>query len=132
MCRLEIELLCDYPQWWRYNVYVMVVGFEQEGGEATFDHLVDEVWPAGSGEHSAPPDGYPSPRRIALKTRPCKFADLYIYIVANTFPATDSVRDWPPFAAELRVSADGKPIERITLGVDQLGGLTVAGHRVCC
>lgn len=128
--RYAIELLCDYPEWWRYNVYIMAVGFTEEGGTGTFNNLVDKVYDVGcGGEPRSAPAGYPSPRIVKLNTQECAFVEIYIYVVANTFPSTDIISDWPPFPATLRVSANGMPVDERTYEVNQWGGLTVAAHR---
>lgn len=116
------ELLCDYPQWWRYNVYIMAVGYAEEGGAGVFNNLVDKAGETVSDEHA--------PRRILLMTEPCAFLDLYIYIVANTPPPSDSIHESPPFPATLRIMADGEPLSEQILDVDQLGGLALVAQRV--
>ena len=126
--RYSIELLCDYPEWWRYNVYIMAVGFREEGGPATFNNLVDKVAETGS-QLRAAPEGYRSPRIVRLDTQECAFVDIYIYIVANSFPATDAISDWPPFPITMRVVTNGMPVEEKTWEVNQWGGLTVVAHR---
>ncbi len=127
--RYSIELLCDYPEWWRYNVYIMAVGFGEPGGSGTFNNFVDKVAETGS-QLRAAPEGYPSPRVIRLDTQECEFVDIYVYVVANSFPATDAISDWPPFPVTLRVAANGIPVEEKTYEVNQWGGLTVVAHRV--
>jgi hypothetical protein len=128
----HVELLCDYPEWWRYNVYVMAVGFPRAGGAGTFNNLVDKVCDANHGAvpRTRPPEGYTTPRRIALTTAPCAYIDLYLYVVANTFPATDVVGQWPPFPVTLVTTASGMPVDRLTCEVNQWGGLTLVAHRV--
>ncbi len=126
--RYSIELLCDYPEWWRYNVYIMAVGFGEEGGPGTFNNLVDKVAETGS-QLRAVPEGYPTPRVIKLNTQECAFVDIYVYVVANSFPATDAISEWPPFPMTLRVMANGMPVEEKIYHVNQWGGLTVVAHR---
>jgi hypothetical protein len=127
--RYAIELLCDYPEWWRYNVYIMAVGFDVDGRQSTINNLVDKVADIGSQQRKIP-DDYPTPRVIRLDTQECAFVDIYIYIVANSFPATDVIGDWPPFPATMRVSANGMPVEEKNYEINQWGGLTIAAHRV--
>ena len=130
--RYLIELQCDYEQWWRYNVYIMAVGFDEEGGHGTFNNLVNKVWDAnfGGDPRTSPPARYETPRKISLTTQQCAFVDVYIYVVANTFPMTDAISEWPPFPVTLRVTADGRRIEEKTYEVNQWGGLTVVAQRV--
>ncbi|MCL2560761.1 MAG: hypothetical protein FWE10_00350 [Rikenellaceae bacterium] len=129
--KYTVELLCDYPEWWRYNVYIMAVGFDEEGGAATFNNLTDKVYETGgTARHAAPPDDYAMPRILRIETQECAFADIYIYVVANAFPATAVIGEWPPFPVELRVSTDGTAVSEHVYEVNQWGGLTVAGLRV--
>lgn len=126
-----IELLCDYPEWWRYNIYIMAVGFDEEGGSGTFNNLVDKLYDAAyGGEQRTAPEGFAMPRAVRLETQECAFVDIYIYIVANTFPATEVISEWPPFPVTLRVTANGMPVEEKVYEVNQWGGLTVVAHRV--
>ncbi|MDL2320634.1 hypothetical protein LJC45_05840 [Alistipes sp. OttesenSCG-928-B03] len=126
-----VELLCDYPEWWRYNVYIMAVGFDADGENAVFTNLIDKVYDAayGGAPRTMPAD-YKTPRVISLTTAPCAYADIYVYVVANTFPASEVIGDSPSFDAELRVSADGTCIDQSTWEVNQWGGLTIVARRV--
>lgn len=131
--RFTIELLCDYPDWWRYNIYIMAVGSDDETGtlNRTFNNFVDKVCETNhSGQPRSAPEGFAMPRVVKFETQECAYLDLYIYIVANTFPPTDRIGEWPPFPVTLRVSTGGIPVEIHTYEVNQWGGLTVAGYRV--
>ena len=126
-----VELLCDYPQWWRYNIFMMAVGYDRDGNTVSFNNLIDKVYDAdyGSGVRTEPA-GYPTPRTARLESDPCAYADLYVYVVANTFPLSAAIADSPPFEAVLRISGGGL-IEERRCEVNQWGGLTVVAHRVC-
>ncbi len=115
----HIELLCDHPEWWRYDVFVMVAGYDREGGEGRFSNLIDKA--------SGP---CPTPRVIVLDTEPCALADIYIYVVPNSPASTDIVREHPPFPVTLRVTAGKRLIDEQTYYVNQFGGLSVVAHRV--
>lgn len=108
----------------------MAVGFDEEGGAGTFNNFVDKVYDTGYvGPPRSAPEGFAMPRTVKFETQECAFIDLYIYIVANTFPATDRIGDWPPFPVTLRVSTGGIPVLIDSYQVNQWGGLTVAGLR---
>jgi hypothetical protein len=67
-----------------------------------------------------------------LETPPCDHADLYLYVIAREFPASDIIAKSPPFDIELLVSTapaapdhrDSKP-SVTTYPVNQWGGLSV-------
>lgn len=129
--KYKVELLCDYPEWWRYNVYMMVVGFDSGGNNAVFNNFIDKVYDANyGGEPRQAPAGYVTPREIALVTGECACIEIYIYVVANTFPQSAVISESPSFDARLRVSADGRVLKEKIYEVNQWGGLTIVAERV--
>lgn len=129
--RYRIELLCDYPEWWRYNVYIMAVGFDQNGGLGTFNNLVDKVYDVNFNTQTrSRPADYKSPRIIELTTQECAFVEIYVYVVTNTFPTSEVIGDSPSFTATLRVSANNMVLDQTPYTVNQWGGLTIVAHHV--
>lgn len=129
--KYKVELLCDYPEWWRYNVYMMVVGFDREGNNAVFNNFVDKVYDANyGGDPREMPDDYVTPRDISLITDECAYIEIYIYVVANTFPQSDIISDSPSFDAILSVSAEGRVLKEKAYEVNQWGGLTIVAEKV--
>ena len=52
-------------------------------------------------------------------------ADAYVYVIANTFPDSDIIRESPPFDITLNYTIDGNAPVTNTYKVNQWGGLTV-------
>lgn len=129
--KYKVELLCDYPEWWRYNVYMMVVGFDSEGNNAVFNNLIDKIYDANyRGDLREAPADYTISRDISLITSECAYVEIYIYVVANTFPQSDVISDSPSFDARLRVSAEGRVLKDKIYEVNQWGGLTIVAEKV--
>lgn len=125
-----VELVCGYPQWWRFNLYMMVVSCDSQGNTLSFKNFTDRVYDVEYGARRESPKGYdPSARKAMIESDPCHHIEVYVYAVTNTFPDSESIKDSPPFDATLSVSADGVLIAREDYEVNQWGGLTIAGRR---
>ncbi len=126
-----VELFCDYSQWWRYNLYVVVIGYDHNGERVCYRNLVDRVYDiAEVGVTRSAPADYDPLRPVKLESGPCAYADVYLYVVPNTFPDSEFIKDSPAFNLVLQVSAGGRVLERSEHQVNQWGGLTVVAHRI--
>lgn len=131
LTQYRIELLCAAPQWWNFNIYVMAVCCDEQGNRIAFNNLEDRVRDIGYGSGDIVAEAAPTGERVVtMTTDPCAYAELYVYVVANTLPPSRVIRDTPPFPLTLRTSADGVLLEETEYGVNQLGGLTIVAHRV--
>jgi hypothetical protein len=100
--------------------------FDAEGKISDYLTLTDKVYEPGDGsEVRTAPTGYYAVRPLALETPPCDHAEIYVYVIANTFPASDVIAKSPPFEIELATSIDGAKPESHLYKVNQWGGLTV-------
>jgi hypothetical protein len=105
MKSFRVEVRSAFPEWDRYTVHMTAVCFDA-GGEMT-----DYVNLADGG--------------TVLETPPCDHADLYLYVIAREFPASEVISVSPPFDVELSISADGGAPKITTYAVNQWGGLSV-------
>ncbi len=105
MNSFRIEVRSAFPEWDRYAVYMTAVCFGSEGGMVDYVNLTD--------------------KGTALETPPCDHADLYLYVIAREFPASDVIAASPPFEIELLVSTNGTPPKTTHYAVNQWGGLSV-------
>ncbi len=103
----RIEVRSEFPEWGRYSVYMSAVCYDSGGG------MIDYVNLAGGGE-------------AMLETPPCDHADLYLYVIAREFPASDVIAASPPFGIEVVVSPSGDTPPRVVpCRVNQWGGLSL-------
>lgn len=105
MKTIRAQVRTAFPEWNRYDVYITAVCFDAEGQMTDYVNLAD--------------------KGAVLETAPCDHADIYLYVIAREFPASDVISQSPPFEIELVISIhDGEP--RITTyAVNQWGGLSV-------
>ncbi len=105
MKSFRIEVRSAFSEWDRYTVYVTAVCFDADGKMTDYVNITD--------------------KNKALETAPCDHADLYLYVIAKEFPASDVISASPPFEIEVVTSADGgKPAVK-NYSVNQWGGLSV-------
>ena len=122
----KAEVKCSYPEWWRYNVFMTAACFDAGDRISDYLTLTDKVYEPGDGsEVRTSPAGYDPVRPLVLQTPPCDHADVYVYVIANTFPVSASIKDSPPFEIELLASAGGGRPGTTVYKVNQWGGLTL-------
>ncbi len=127
----RVRLLCDYEQWWRYNIFMTVVEFDAEGHLTGYRNFIDRVYEVDDGDDDrTAPEGYTNDRGAEITTEPCQRIEIYLYVITNTFPVSAVIRDSPPFPARLVVERDGKTVVDRQWEVNQWGGLTLVGFPV--
>lgn len=108
----KISVRSDFPEWSRYNVYMTAVCFDAQNNTTDYVNTTRE----------SPADNTP----LTLTTPPCARADLYLYVVAREFPASDSIASSPPFPIEVLITENaGATTTKTTHEVNQWGGLSI-------
>ena len=105
MKSFRVEVRCAFPEWDRYTVYMTAVCFGADGAMTDYVNLTD--------------------KNAALETPPCERADLYLYVIAREFPASDVVAASPPFEIEVVTFSNGGTPKTTSYPVNQWGGLSV-------
>ena len=124
--RYEIALRSDYPEWWRYNVFITVACYDANGEMTEYLNPTDKVYEVSADNRfTNPPADYDPQRPLRIATPPTSHIETYIYIIANTFPLSDEIRLSPPFAVRLTVDRNGETIIDSSHEVNQWGGLTL-------
>lgn len=100
MKSFRVEVRSAFPEWNRYAVYMTAVCFDADGAMVDYVNLTD--------------------KDAVLETPPCESADLYLYVIAREFPASDIIAASPPFDIDVVVDGAAK-----TYSVNQWGGLSV-------
>lgn len=128
--KYDVELSCNVHDWWRFNIFIIVVGYDEHGEKISFNDLSERIYEL---EYGGPvreaPVGYDDNRIVRLSSGECRYADIYIYAVANTLPASELIKDTLPFPAQLKVTAGGKTIIDREYSVNPWGGLTIVALR---
>ncbi|MDR0907311.1 MAG: hypothetical protein LBM63_01670 [Rikenellaceae bacterium] len=120
------EVRSRFAEWWRYNVFMTVACYDEGGQTSDYLNLADKVYETGDGtEARTAPADYNPARPLVLETPPCHHAELFVYVIANTFPSSTTIKDSPPFELEVLSSAGGeKPVSTL-YPVNQWGGLAL-------
>ncbi len=105
MKSFSVEVRSTFPEWDRYAVYMTAVCFGSGGEMIDYVNLTD--------------------KSATLVTPPCDHADLYLYVIAREFPASDVIAASPPFEIDLYIQVDGAPIKTTSYPVNQWGGLSL-------
>lgn len=122
--------MCEYPEWWRFNIYIIVAGYDIAGNRVSFDNFTDKVYEIGFGtDRRQPPVDYNPLRPVGLAVGPCEYVEVYVYVVVNTFPDSAAIKDSPPFEAVLKVMPEGGEAQERSYDVNQWGGLTVVAEK---
>jgi hypothetical protein len=120
------EVRSVFPEWWRYNVFMTVACYDSVGQIVDYLTITDKVYEPGDGtEIRTVPTDYNPVRPLALETPPCDHAELFVYVIANTFPTSQVIKDSPPFEIEVWTSAGGEKPRSTSYLVNQWGGLTL-------
>lgn len=121
---IKIDIKSGYEQWWRYNVYVSAASF-RNGERITYRSLTDIVYPLeGGDEVRLCPANYNPQRPIHLEVEAGDSLELFAYVIPNTMPADDAIRQSPPFKMKLKVK--GAYINHSEeFSVNQWGGVSV-------
>lgn len=109
---------------------MIVAGYDNTGNRVSFDNYVDRVYELefGTGRRTAPED-YNKKRPVKIISELCLYIEVYIYIVVNTFPDSEMIKDSPPFKATLKVTPQGGKPEERSYEVNQWGGMTVTAEK---
>lgn len=117
----SITLTTDFEEWERYNVFMMGSCRSANGAQSDYVHLTSQGSVNGNSFTPSPA----SRRTLTLETPVCATFDLYIYIVANTLPASRIIGQCPPFEVQVRICAGDREVYAKPHTVNQWGGSTI-------
>jgi hypothetical protein len=92
-----------------------------DGSDNGFIHLISKGATNGNSFTPSPA----ARRRLQLDTTACVGFDLYIYIVANTLPASRIISQCPPFEVQVTISNGVNEVYAKSHTVNQWGGSTI-------
>lgn len=117
----SISLTTDFEEWERYNVFMMGTCRSTDGAQSDYVHLTSKGSANGNSFTPSPA----SRRTLTLETPASATFNLYIYIVANTLPASRIIGQCPPFEVQVRICTDGREVYAKPHLVNQWGGSTI-------
>lgn len=130
MTKYEVEFSCSDRDFWRFNLFMIVVGYDESGERVSFEDYTERIYELEYGvEVRLPPPGYDTNRRVGIISGKCAYVEIYIYAVANTLPASEVIRDTPSFPARLTVIAGQETVIDKEYTVNPWGGLTIVAEK---
>ena len=117
----SITLTTNFNEWERYNVFMLGECRAADGSKNGFIHLISRG--STNGNSFAPSPA--ARRRLQLDTPDCVAFDLYIYIVANTLPASRIISQCPPFEVQVTIADSTNKVYAKSHSVNQWGGSTI-------
>lgn len=117
----SIHLTTDFGEWSRYNVFMMGRCHTGDGTEGDYIHLISR----GNTDGNTFTPSTDARRHLTLDTTPCAEFELYIYIVANTLPASRIISQSPPFEVEVTIRTPEGEVYAKPHTVNQWGGATI-------
>lgn len=120
----QIELHCNHPDWWRFNVVMTARGLDPAGTAVGFFSISDQIAPI-DGEIHSKPTNYPTERTTRLTCTPCHRLELYLYVLPHRLPEENTLEHTPSFEAELRILEGHTCQHTQKIEVNPWGGTTL-------
>ena len=128
--KYNIKITSNYDEWWRYNIFLTAVGYDEEGKVISYKSMTDRPYEI-NGTDEIRTNPIEGERVIELDSQDLVFrAELYLYVITNTYPQTPIIREWPPFKMNLHVEINGEIVEQSEHEVNQWGGTTLIGYKL--
>ena len=126
----KIKISSNYEEWWRYNIFLTTVGYDEMDQVIFYKSITDRPYEiTGDDEYRSNP--LEGERLIELNCSDLAYrAELYLYVITNTYPQTPIIREWPPFKMTLQVEINGEIAEQSDHEVNQWGGTTLIGYKL--
>lgn len=122
---IKIGISSTFGEWWRYNIYVSAVCYDEADKVCEYKNLVDKVYDLGTGAElrNAPADYNPK-RPLTLSTDACTRAEVFLYVIPNTMPADNNIRTSPPFKIKVHITKNSST-EVKEFEINQWGGASL-------
>lgn len=120
----RVELRCDHPEWWRFNVVMTAQGLDEPESPSAYFAISDTIAPVDGEEHFKPAD-YPAERCSCLECGPCHEFEFYLYILPHSLPDENDVDNTPSFEAELTILSGRSRLYQRQVEVNRWGGATL-------
>lgn len=126
----KIKITSNYEEWWRYNIFLTVVGYDESESIAFYKSMTDRPYEiSDDDEPRSNPFGDERIIELDCEGSVCR-VELYLYVIMNTSPQTTIIREWPPFKMDLNVEMNGSTVEQSEHEVNQWGGTTLIGYKL--
>lgn len=116
----DIIFSTDFPDWSRYDVFMMAACRDEAGKQTDFVNLVSR-----GGANNEVAAASSARRKLKMTAPSCASFELYIYIVSATLPVSTLIEQHPPFEGRLRILDGQKALFDRPYEINQWGGATI-------
>ena len=126
----KIKISSDYDEWWRYNIFLTIVGYDTQEQVISYKSITDRPYEI-NGTDEVRTNPLESERIVELEsTDLVARAEIYLYVITNTYPQTTTIREWPPFDMTLQIEINSTIVEQSKHEVNQWGGTTLIAYKL--
>ena len=120
----SVELNSSFAELWRYNIAIVVAGFDADGEQLEVKSKQSHIADVGANLKGAP-EGYSRRRSLSVETSPCESVEVLIYIIPHTLPSVKDIADAEQFNIHIKVSKGGQTLHDAKHLVNQWAGDSV-------
>ncbi len=117
----SVALNSSFAELWRYNIAVVVAGFDADGEQLEVKSAQSHIADVGANLKVAP-EGYNRHRSLSVVSVPCESVEVLIYIIPHTLPSAKDIADAKPFNIHVTVSRGELSIHDAQHSVNQWSG----------
>lgn len=117
----SVALNSSFAELWRYNIAVVVAGFDADGEQLEVKSAQSHIADVGANLKVAP-EGYNRHRSLSVVSVPCESVEVLIYIIPHTLPSAKDIADAKPFNIHVTVSRSERSIHDAQHSVNQWSG----------
>lgn len=121
----HIEVNCQDPHWWHYNVAFTCGCFDAEENRTGFASAESHIANVGTRFDVPPKEAAMKHRKIELDTPACHHIRLYLYIIPHTLPEDNSIEAGAPFDIEVKFSYNGKHLRSRHYSINRWSGASL-------
>lgn len=120
----SVALNSSFAELWRYNIAVVVAGFDADGEQLEVKSAQSHIADVGANLKVAP-EGYNRHRSLSVVSVPCESVEVLIYIIPHTLPLAKDIADAEQFNIHIKVSKGGQTLHDAKHLVNQWAGDSV-------
>lgn len=120
----EIELRCDHPERWRYNIELLCVTFDAQGEQVSYATTSSRVAEPGAALRCAP-TGVEIATRLILTAPTAASAEVLLYAIPHSLPQDRTIDHTKPQLWTLTIRQGDRQIACESVTVNPWGGASV-------
>lgn len=120
----QIELQCNHPERWRYNIELLCATFDIQGRQLDYVATSSRIAEPGAALRSRP-SGVEIPTHLALTAPSAAAAEVLIYAIPHSLPQDNAIDHTKPFTWQLTIQKGDRRLAKESITVNPWGGASV-------